>query len=300
MKIYQLDDDYAERVEPFLLYPKFTDIPQALRTPVNVLNWLMAMHTTDKEGMSEHYVQIPKDLLGEDLLKFAVHHDPEILGFITPEQTPSYQDLCVSAFVGDFMAPAIFHEDFRTTETVKRMIKMPTFATRPAKFSKSFEAIPWIESVMTPELFELAGRSSLEFVLILPPSKVSESVFEIRFGEGFFSYLEARKAGRLDLPAQFIRNGHWPLVYIDNNEVLEKPKTLNEALEKAVASGKFDSCSLYLSFVKAQPIEEVIPLLTTRKHVSLALEIYTEAELRPFLNTNRHLKAGLLESAMGL
>jgi hypothetical protein len=301
MKIYQLDDDYAERVAPFLQYPKFTDIPQALRTPENVLNWLMAMHTTDKEGMSEHYVQIPKDLLGEDLFKFAVQYDPEILGFIAPEQTSSYQDLCVSAFVGDFMAPAIFHEDFRTTETVERMIKMPTFAIKPAKFSKSFEAIPWVESVMTPELFESASKASFDFMKFRPLSEASESALEMHFGNGFEGYRQARKAGRLDLSAQFIRNGHWPKAYNDSNEEIEKPKTLNVALELAVAyENWFGLCSIYLSFLKAHSIEEVIPLITTRKHVSLVIELFSEAELRPFMNTNRHLKAGLLESALGL
>lgn len=296
-----MDVDYAERVAPFLQYQKFTDIPQALLTPENVLNWIMAMHTKDKEGMSEHYVQIPKDLLGEDLFKFAVKYDPAILGFIAPEQTPSYQDLCVSAFAGDFMAPAMFHEDFRTTETVERMIKMPTFAIKPAKFSKSFEAIPWIESVMTPELFENASKASFDFMKIRPLSEASASALEIHFGNGYDGYRQARKAGRLDLSAQFIRNGHWPKVYDDSNKVIEKPKTLNVALELAVKyENLFGLCSIYLSFLKAHPIEEVVPLITARKHAALVVELVSEAELRPFVNTNRHLKAGLLESALGL
>lgn len=302
IRIYQLLPGYDTEIKPFLDYPLFADIPDERRTSGYALNWLMAMHTTDEKSLIEHFLQIPKDLYDYELLEFSVRHDALALKDIEPTTTAKYQDLCALAFVQDPLAPAWFHEDYRTAETVELMIKQPVFAMKPAKFSKSFEAIPWIEGVMTPELFNKASKASFEFMKMRPLSEASESALESHFLHGFEGYSQARKAGRLDLSAQFIRNGHWPQAYDSFNEVIEMPNTLNAALDQALACVNLDFglCSLYLSFVKAHPIEDVVALATTRNHVKLVMELYTEAELRPMMSTNRHLKAGLLETAMGL
>ena len=300
MKTYELDMSYRTFVAPFLQYPKFTDIPEALRTSISAWRWLQARHTKDEAGMSEHFVQIPKNLIDEEILKFAVDYDPLIIDFIEPDDAPNYQALCVKAFAGNFMAPAVFHESFRTAETVELMIKERFTSLKPASFSKSFEAVPWIKSVMTPEHFEKASKASRDFMIIRPASEASDAALQNNFGSGLGSYTLARKAGRLDLPAKFVANGHWPYACRKVDQVIGRPKTLENGFQLALKETDFGIGALYMSFVKAYPIEDVIALATTRNHVKLMMEMYTEAELRPLMSTNRHLKAGLLETAMGL
>jgi hypothetical protein len=300
MKKYQSDISYITFVQPFLQYPKFTDIPEASRTSIGALRWLKAMHTTDEDDMSEHFVQIPKDLIDEEILKFAVEYDPLIIDLIKPEDTPNYQDHCVSAFVGHYMAPMIFHESVRTAETVELMINQPDYGLKPAMFSKSFEAIPWIQSVMTPELHERASRASVHFLMLHPASSASDLALKHHFSSGFGKLIRARSAGRLDLPAKFIASGSWPYVTRNFDQVIGRPKTLEIGLKRALDHTEDGPRALYMSFVKAHPIEDVLVLATTRDHAKLMTELYTEEELRPLMRNNRHLKAGVLESSMGL
>jgi hypothetical protein len=55
-----------------------------------------------------------------------------------------------------------------------------------------------------------------------------------------------------------------------------------------------------VSYLMAQPIRDLIPLLRPRSRKALLDELYTADQLRPLIKEFPHLKGGILESDMGM
>jgi hypothetical protein len=243
-------------------------------------------------------------LWSDGLLEFAVKYDPKALNLISPADTGIYQSLCVQAYAGDFEAAGLFHETFRTSETVLLMLEAK------GDFYESYKRFPWIESVMTPSVFKKATRNSFEFLLSRPVSEISVPTLNVWFGVGTGHYQRARKDGRLDLPATLLKSGLWPRIFkvletdvhgdLVDIEAEERPDTLKRGLELVVETPEYSLCGVYMAYVKSFPIAEVIQQMDHRKYMPYALELYTQEELRPLIHTNRHLKAALLENALGM
>lgn len=297
---YEFEEDYEYEVKPFAKYRDFADVPD--KTPETALHWLMAIHATKAKPLQEQFEQIPVPLWTGKLLFFAVTYQPTVLSIIPPQHAPNYQSLCVLASRKDFLTAGMFHEDFRTPETIERMLD------ERINFHQSFQQFPWISAAMTPELMEKAASRWLALLLLLPAEKVSYATLRARFDSSLSAYRQARKAGRLDLPARMIRTGGWPNIYDPDAlksvkdfrtvMLVEKPNSLRCGMD-LMLEGE-DVCPVYMAFVMSHPLDDVIAHVNSRKYVPYIIEMYKEEELRPYINTNRLLKAGLLESALGL
>lgn len=299
--VYEFEDDYQEHAKPFERYREFADVPE--KTSENALHWLMAIHATKAKPLQDQFEQIPVPLWTTKLLTFVVTYEPTVLRLIQPQHAPNYQSLCVLASRKDYRMAGEFHEDFRTPETIERMLD------ERKDFHLSYQQFPWIADAMTPELMEKATRSSLAFLFTLPSGLVSDAALKIRFGAGLDSHFLARRAGRLDLPARLMRNGEWPRVAdpaCDREEdvslirFVEQPESLRCALDLILEGDDRGLRPLYMAFVMSHPMEDVIAHVNNRKYIPFIIEMYKDEALRPFINTNRYLKAGLLESALGL
>jgi hypothetical protein len=115
-------------------------------------------------------------------------------------------------------------------------------------------------------------------------------------GTGYVAYRLLHDEGKLRLAADFLRAGRWPAPPGGSAKVMEKPQSLEHALERMLED---EWEELYMAYVMSFPVEEVAPLIG-RKHVEKAMQMYTTEELRPVMKMNRHLKAALLEESLGL
>jgi hypothetical protein len=298
---YEFEDDYEDVVKPFAQYREFADVPE--KTTENALHWLMAIHATKAKSLQEQFEQIPVPLWTGKLLTFVVTYEPTVLSLIPPQHAPNYQSLCVLASRKDYRMAGAFHESFRTPETIERMLD------ERKDFHRSYQEFPWIADTMTPELMEKATRSSLAFMFMLPSALVSDAALNIRFGAGLDCHFLARREGRLDLPARLLRNGWWPRVAdpackweedVSLIRFIERPESLQCALDLMLEGDDRGLRPLYMAYVMSHPLEDVIAHINHRKYIPYIIEMYKEEELRPYLKTNRHLKAGMLESALGL
>ena len=274
----------------FVLFPhnSFSDVPEMFRTPEGACSWMSTRLSSSFTPVIELFSQIPAELVSDDLRQIALMKDVEFLNHIDPGDTEKYLDLYISAHRkgGDSIQP---HSDYQTASTVERMMAYDTC------FEVSFFKQSWIADVMTQKQCDVACERHIRIMVKLPMERVRHNALEKHLKRGNTGYICLRREGKLKLAGEYLKSGTWP-----SQDDQPEPKNLQEALEMAVSDSPGVCADVYMAWVLAQPIEQVIPLMTSPALIDLAFELYSESELRPFFNTNRHLKAAFLESALGL
>jgi hypothetical protein len=272
----------------------FAEIPGEWKTPEKASSWLMMQKTLGAGRFAECFEQIPRAFLSQDLLKFAVQSDARLLAKIDPEDSSDYAELCLAGYNLNYLAAHYFHEDFRTTKTVGLLVRSLL------GFHKAFDEVPWISKVITPDQIEIASLNNSLFMVGLPVEQISDAALKehiTRYGD----FLLLRYRRKLHLGAKHLKTGFWPEPQGSFEARHSKPKNLNSAFDHAV-SGRYpvDVQALFMANLMTYPIEDVMALVQTTQHAALAMDMYSAKELRPFMNTNRHLKAALLEESLGL
>jgi hypothetical protein len=147
----------------------------------------------------------------------------------------------------------------------------------------------------------------LELLLSRPLEDVSdEDLRRSCLSFGTQGYQEARKAGRLDLIAKLFKTGFWPTIFHVSDpfnphwEAVKKPKSLQHAFYLLLKPCDADSCPLFMAYVMTYDMNDVMALVVGSAPARVVVTIYNEKDLHPYISTNRHLKAALLESTMGL
>lgn len=132
----------------------------------------------------------------------------------------------------------------------------------------------------------------------------------LRYKTGEAYYL--KRLGKLHLLTQAINDGYWPSydIWLGRRapDVLAEKPDLSTAISKRMRAdtgstmGLFDRNfhAFFEAVILTFPIEEVLSQLTSREYVSLLKELYSTEELMPYLRKYPHLKAMVLEDAMGL
>lgn len=272
-------------------YATFADIPDELKTTEGAGLWLKAMKTTGIRRFSEYFAEIPKALLSQDLLKFVVQWDVRLLANIDPSESPDYAELCLAAYMRGHLAANYFHEDFRTAQTVASLIG--------STIDAAFADVPWIRDVITPDLIEAAALENLYFMAGLPEEQISDAALSKHLAWDA-SFEALRDSGKLHLAAKYLKTGAWPEPLAKSDPRQPKPRTLESAFNHMLSKAMKSCQALYMANLMTYPIEEVMPLIKTRQHVAMAMEMYSEEELKPFMKGNRHLKAAMLEESLGL
>jgi hypothetical protein len=278
----------------FALFPHkaFADVPVKYRTPEGACSWMSTRLSGSFTPVKELFNEIPAELVSDDLRQIALMRDAHFIQSIHPGDTDQYLDLFITAYLrGDSLIKP--HPDFQTPETVERMMAYS------GSFIGNFNKNPWIAEVMTPAQCEVASEQNIQFMVKFPMERVSQKALENHLKHGYGGYSALRKEGKLRLAAQYLKTGAWPTSSVFEDDQ-PKPQDLQDAIRIMVRGGPAVCADLYMAWVMAQPIEQVIALMTSRVLIDLAIEMYSEKELRPYLSTNRHLKAALLESTLGL
>jgi hypothetical protein len=289
------ETNYNALVERYEQYKRFADMPDHMKTQQDTYNWARVIFPGAEWSLTDCWDQIPPELLSDALRSYLVANDFELIKLIHPNETPKYLGLCLDAYAVHFSAAGLFHEDFQTSETVGELLKIPK------EFHLAYAEIPWVARVTTQEQLERAGMVNLHFMASLPDDQVTDAMLKAHLREGLrnsnFSTLRSR--GKMKLIARFLGDGNWPFFDDPRDHIITKPKTVLEGL-KRMASISHNHQALYMGYVMTFPIELVISLMTTKEQTQLALEMYSDKELRPLLHTNSILKAAMLEEALGL
>jgi hypothetical protein len=282
---------FDDKTFSYSKYAAFADIPDDLKTPLGAGLWLKAMKTTGIGKFVDYFEQIPKAFLSQGLLKFVVQWDVRLLANINPSDSPDYAELCLAAYTRGHLAANYFHEDFRTAQTVASLIG--------STIDAAFADVPWIREVITPDLIEAAALENLYFMAGLPDEQISEAALNKHLA--WDAHFEAlRDTGKLHLAAKHLKTGAWPEPLAKSDARQPKPRTLESAFNHMLSKAMNSRQALYMANLMTYPIEEVMPLIQTRQHVAMALEMYSAEELKPFMKGNRHLKAAMLEESLGL
>jgi hypothetical protein len=121
----------------------------------------------------------------------------------------------------------------------------------------------------------------------------------IHLAGSFYGFGLLRKESKLRLAADFLKISDWPESANPFERDKKEPKDAQEAFD-VMETAAPNTQAIYMAWLMNQPIKQVIALMTTRPKMKLAMEMYTEAELRPLMKNNRLLKAALLEESLGL
>lgn len=274
--------------------PDFDDIPAHLKTQRVAAAWFTFIAYYDSEGVCDHWQHIPLELVTDDLRQTAIGIDARVIGHIDPSDTEKYLDLFIRAFKTTFRVTRLLHPDFKTPKTIDVMLGSPR------EFERSYIVNPWISEVMTADQLEAASRVSDRIMAQLPDSKISDEALSIHLGRGFSTYDLLFLKGKLRLAADFLKRGHWPSPSGEFESIQQRPRNVAEAFDLLREAPKDGIRALYMACLLNHPIEDVVSQVNTREDVAMIMEIYTEEELRPMMKLNRHLKAALLEGALGL
>jgi hypothetical protein len=305
--------DLIRNIYAYRAYEAFSDIPDNMKTQEGAYNWLFmkrpvypspsnpTVYPSPSNPMRDYFLQIPHALVLDKTREIAVGADSRVLADIDPNDVKDYLDLFLKGYGNSHLAATYLHEDFRTAEAVEVMIS----AGMPEYFSKSHAENAWMSRVMTPELVDKASIASRFFMVSLPESQITDEALKSHLEVGYSGYLHLRDVGRLNLAGRYMKAGIWPRpLEILGDEYQCPPRDIDHALELAVEDRQDHRNrayqSLYMAYVLSHPVGEVAPKLKVREYVSMALELYSEVELRPFMKTNRHLKAAMLEESLGL
>jgi hypothetical protein len=273
--------------------PDFADLPEHLKTTRVAGEWFSFMGDIDYDSESKAWRQIPLHLVTDDLRFTAIDLEPEIFQYISPDDTDRYLDLFFKAHNRTFLATQYLHPNFRNTETVGVMMAS-------GEFERSYWDNRWIAEVMTADQVESASRMSAKIMVKLPVEQISAKALSIHLTDSFWAYGLMRTEGKLRVAADFMRSDRWPESANPFESGKREPESVAQAVDLLMDTTAHNTQAVYMAHLMNQPFEDVMALMTTRQHIKLAIEMYTEAELRPLMKNNRLLKAALLEESLGL
>lgn len=264
------------------------------KTSAIAVHWLKAMIKLNIKPVQHFWGQIPVDLVSDSVRTTAVMADAQMVKHIHPEDTRKYLSLFLSAYRKDVGVVKFLHPDYRTAETVFSMLRSGGF------FSQAYRSNPWIAQVSPTELMDQAARIDLDLLACLPREQISRIALSRHLMIGSQGYSQLRVKGRIELAADFLKGGEWPIPNDELESVEPHPGNSETAFRRLLQAKDHGVQSLLMAYLINQPVEEVVALMKTRKHVKLAIEMFTTEELRPLLKTNRYLKEALLEESLGL
>jgi hypothetical protein len=285
--------DQIADYEFYKVFQRFETLPEHAMNSHGALKWLSAMVVLFDMKAADALEQIPRSLVTDEIREYAFKKDVRSLALVHPEDTSDYTKFCVSCYLGDYRAAEFFHESIRTSKTVGEMIYTP------GVFVESYKAFPWIADVITPAQIEEASILNMRFMLIFPDEEISEQALKSHL-ERQSGYYNLKKAGRLHLAASYLKSGGWPETYGPFQADQEKPSSIEHAFAIMLDDKGAGCPPLYMAYVMGHPIEEVIMQVKSMAIAKAVLEMYGERELQPFMKSNRHLKASLLEESLGL
>lgn len=107
---------------------------------------------------------------------------------------------------------------------------------------------------------------------------------------------------RQEILVNLIKSGFWyEPSFSGEPEAWQKPTSCEDAVERIMSLKDRSTIRYFLtSFLLAQPIQDVVPLLKPHARKKLQDELYTTEQLRPLMKEYPFLKGRVLESELGM
>jgi hypothetical protein len=161
-----------------------------------------------------------------------------------------------------------------------------------------------VESLMNDDIaqFVINSRNSGAIFSKRFASKISGQIFVDAIKKDPSLWRNLYFAERQDVLVEIIKDGFWytPEIEFTPGD-WSKPQTNEEAIERALCCKDTTGARYFLmSYLMAQPIRDLIPLLRPRSRKALMDELYTADQLRPLIREFPHLKGGILEADLGM
>jgi hypothetical protein len=273
---------------------KFIEIPTTYLDSEVIATWL--------EFHGELH-QVPKQYVDDEHRRFAVgrSHDHQLvrdypLAVIKKEETECYEELVLIALAQCYLN--MTHVDrrlyseafFLKALEVNRLALIMFLTGAPDK-----PRIDW-----TQAMIDSAVIKDFRYLPYFPKEQIRKECLERLITGGEHSAADLEKYGLLDLMSDLMRGGYWPYG-------MNKPSSLVEAIDLLRQNHpSAENLEVYYrAFIRSQPMETVLPLMTSPDLQSLMLQVYSTEELTPHLRTGllkvaSKVRGHLLEEGLGL
>ena len=247
---------------------------------------------------------IPAHLIDDDMRLLAVNvvpHDVSgklaIESFLTirPADSERYEEIALAFIKHDWTNVNYIDSSIINNAFMEKALAVNGMALIP--FLQDLKCVGKIE--LTQELIDLAISCSpayIKFEAFLHDKYRAEAVSEC-IKKHLFDWNRLKKIGHFQTLVDVIKGGDWPTHFPD------KPESLADGVEKMLSTSK--NRIVYRAYVMANPLADVIGCMDSLEKKLELLDMYTNAELAPFLRegplaVDRDFKGRLLELGLGL
>ena len=296
-------------------YNSFADMPPSDRHEDALVAWLR----TPAGNLAE----IPKDLLTRKMQVAAIWTEGSLSNF-SFKDNPNYCEIVLEAIIGggtdlilqveeEALSEPFLYAAVSTQHTGKYILcKMVT------------ECCDRFNRLISQRIMNKGLENSLKIAWEImhhtdspiPQSirdMVTDKVLRDAIVNNTCETYYLKRMGKLHLLTQALEDGYWPAhdMWLRRRapEVMAGKPGLSVAIEQRMRPDTSDSGlglfdrhfhAFYEAVILTFPIEDVLAKLTPREHGPLLKELYSTQALMPYLRTYPHLKAMVLEDAMGL
>jgi hypothetical protein len=274
----QTKEDLARAIEACGIQC-FSDIPAHLVDEDTASSWLEAFPPWSGHYIDELYDQVPQKWRNDKFLRVAAKVGCRVLKGLDPEKTPIYRELIEICSVDNSGAFRDIAPSFRNKEGIEFLLSEYIF-----RLDSLFKDAPWVLAALSDNvILELVSQS-------MDMSSCDDVV-------------TLRHVARLDVAAKRFATGAWLDLY--PMKTVARPESLMDCISQLngmdmTDEDSFDEESVLMGFAMSHPIDQLVPLMTTRRLQKLLFEMYSTEALAPYLKKSRALRGILLEESLGL
>lgn len=287
--------EFAKNIEPVM----FSDIAPEYRSSRVIQLWM--------ETPGSSIGDIPKDLLNDDMRRFAVSQslqgkttDQFPMAFIKKEDTEHYEEIALLAIKNSGYNMVFVDQSLHVEAFFLKALEANSKAL--VQFVDGYKGqvgkIDWTEA-----LIDSAVSKDVTYLMVMDSSLIKMECVE-KMIQGYTTPLsQLANIGLLPVMSTMIGNGLWW------SSSVAKPSSLADCLDTLATSlyvpALQDQSILLKAYAGSFPAETVIPLLNQPGREGLIFELYSHEELMAqlkggLLNEHKHIKGQLLEEVMGL
>lgn len=275
------------------LIHSFAQIPNHLQSGDVAEEWFEAMMISGTKTITECYLEVPAKCRSAEFMKAVAVTGVNILGDLDPAQSDVYRDLAMTCVEANYDNLASLDPEFRD-DAIEHLSW-----NRTQDMHLIAREFPWVRDHLQEQDFKRCCLN-IEFAL-----DCDEIPLEIRTGIfiqcGAIAFKAIRGRGRLELLAEQVSACFWPQEFNRDDMAGPKPTSLEDGIH-LLKQSKPDGVreTLYMAYLLAQPMDQVLPLMTEPRLQKLLFEMYSTEALQPYLKKSRALRGSLLEDSIGL
>jgi hypothetical protein len=278
----------------------FTDLPECFQTPDMAIYYLQHFTKYSDVNSEFQYNTVPKHCRTDAFLMTAATIGCRVLRDTTPEDTEIYRDLAVATIGVSRLGFKDVPPAFRDVEMVECIIRK-----FPREIHSMMGRVDWLIDAMSDDQLDRCCQEDLMVALDAPAHRIKGSVSQYLHLDKLTGtqIVNIRSKGRLDLIALKLKEEKWPfpLFGAEGESMPIEPESMEKLLGRLEDSGPNTPYeTIYMACMMREPIDQVVSLMASNRLKKLLLEMYSEAELAPYLKDDNQLKGAYLEDALGI